>query len=139
VESIVRVTAGYGKVAVLNDLQGKVQVARDRIIYVGDGSSDIHVMLHVNRREGFTIAVSEAKSIAQIAKRTILSDNSLSVLIPILEEIVGWDSTQIFAAFEAEGLLIQEWDKVRTDWLTIRTSLPEIEPDFSGGRDVVTA
>ena len=53
VESIVRVTAGYGKVAVLNDLQGKVQVARDRIIYVGDGSSDIHVMLHVNRREAF--------------------------------------------------------------------------------------
>jgi phosphoserine phosphatase len=139
VESIVRVTAGYGKVAVLNTLQAKVQVARDRIIYVGDGSSDIHVMLHVNRREGFTIAVSEAMSIAQIAKRTILSDNSLSVLIPILEEIVRWDSAQICAAFEAEGLLIQEWDKVRTDWLTIRTSLAEIRPDFAGGRDVVTA
>jgi len=50
VESFVRVTAGYGKVAVLNNLQAKLQVARDRIIYVGDGSSDIHVMLHVNRR-----------------------------------------------------------------------------------------
>ena len=106
---------------------------------MGDGSSDIHVMLHVNRREGFTIAVSEAKSIAQIAKRTILSDNSLSVLIPILEEIVRWDSAQICSAFEAEGLLIQEWDKVRTDWLTIRTSLPEIQPDFAGGHDVITA
>ena len=136
VESILRVTAGYGKVAVLNDLQAKVQVPRDRIIYVGDGSSDIHVMLHVNRRDGFTIAVSEARCIAQIAKRTILSENALSVLIPILEEIVGWDSTQICSEFEAQGLLIQEWDKVRTDWLTIRTSLPEIQPEFAGRRDV---
>ena len=93
----------------------------------------------MNRREGFTIAVSEAKSIAQIAKRTILSDNALSVLIPILEEIVGWDSTRIVSAFEAQGLLIQEWDKVRTDWLTIRTSLPEIQPDFTGEPNVATA
>ena len=96
-------------------------------------------MLHVNRREGFTIAVSEAKSIAQIAKRTILSDNALSVLIPILEEIVRWDSAQFCSAFEAQGLLIQEWDKVRTDWLTIRTSLPEIPAGLAGGRDVATA
>ena len=139
VESILRVTAGYGKVAVLNDLQSRVQVPRDRIIYVGDGSSDIHVMLHVNRRDGFTIAVSEAKSIAQIAKRTILSDNALSVLIPVLEEIVGWNSSQIVATFEAQGLLIQEWDKVRTDWLTIRTSLPGIDRQFDGGGNVATA
>src|SRR5262245_47004350 len=139
VESILRVTAGYGKVAVLNDLQSRVQVPRDRIIYVGDGSSDIHVMLHVNRRDGFTIAVSEAKSIAQIAKRTILSDNALSVLIPVLEEIVGWNSSQIVAAFEAQGLLIQEWAKVRTDWLTIRTSLPGIHRQFDGGSNVATA
>ena len=94
------------------------------------------MLLHVNRRDGFTIA--EAKSIAQIAKRTILSDNALSVLIPILEEIVGWDFPQICTAFEAEGLLIQEWDKVRTDWLTIRTNLPELQLEFAGGRDVAS-
>jgi hypothetical protein len=80
-------------------------------------------MLHVNRRDGFTIAVSEAKYIAQIAQRTILSDDALSVIIPILEQIVGWDSSRIRALFKEHGFLIQEWDKVRTDWLTIRQSL----------------
>src|SRR5215467_12167299 len=82
IRSIIRVPAGYGKVAVLDELQSQLQVSSDHIIYVGDGSSDIHVMLYVNRREGFTIAVSETKHIAQIAERTVLSDNALSVLIP---------------------------------------------------------
>jgi 2-hydroxy-3-keto-5-methylthiopentenyl-1-phosphate phosphatase len=119
VESVVRVTAGYGKVAVLDDLQRRFQIGPERIIYVGDGGSDIHVMLHVNRRDGFTIAVSEGRHIAPIAKRTVLSDDALSVLIPILEEIAGWDTAGIRAFFEGQGLLIQEWDRVRADWLTI--------------------
>ena len=127
VESIVRVTAGYGKVAVLDDLQRQFQIGPERIIYIGDGSSDIHVMLHVNRRDGFTIAVSQARYIAQIAKRTVLSDDALSVLIPILEEIVGWDTAHIRAFFEARRLLIQEWDRVRTDWLTITSSQSQDE------------
>jgi 2-hydroxy-3-keto-5-methylthiopentenyl-1-phosphate phosphatase len=123
IESIVRVPAGYGKVAVLNDLRSTLQVSPDHIVYVGDGSSDIHVMLHVNRLEGYTIAVSEGKYIAPIAKRTILSDDSLSVLVPILEDIVGWeDPLRIRSLFERYGLQIQEWDKVRTDFLTIRES-----------------
>jgi 2-hydroxy-3-keto-5-methylthiopentenyl-1-phosphate phosphatase len=119
VESVVRVNAGYGKVAVLDDLQKWFQIGPERIVYVGDGSSDVHVMLNVNRRDGFTIAVSPARSIAQIAKRTVLSDDALSVLVPILEEIAGWDTARIRAFFEAQGLMIQEWDRVRTDWLTI--------------------
>ncbi|HKX27926.1 MAG TPA: haloacid dehalogenase-like hydrolase [Blastocatellia bacterium] len=121
IQSILRVPAGYGKVAVLNELQSQVQVSSDRIVYVGDGSSDVHVMLHVNHRYGFTIAVSENKYLVPIAKRVILSDDALSVLIPILEDLVGWnDSLQIRAFFESFGLQIQEWDKVRTDLLTIR-------------------
>ncbi len=119
VESVVRVNAGYGKVAVLDDLQKEFQVGPERIIYVGDGSSDIHVMLHVNRRDGFSIAVSQARYIAQIARRTVLSDDALSVLVPILEEIVGWDTSRIRAFFESQGLVIQEWDRVRADWVTI--------------------
>ena len=63
----------------------------DHVVYVGDGSSDVHVMLHVNRLDGYTIAVSENKYLAPIARRTILSDDSLSVLVPILEDIVGWE------------------------------------------------
>ncbi len=120
INSIVRVPAGYGKVAVIDELHNRLQVSYDRIVYVGDGSSDVHVMLHVNRQDGFTVAVSEAKHIAQIAKRSVLSDDALSVLVPVLEDIVGWDSARIRSLFEAQGFLIQEWDKVRTDWLTIQ-------------------
>jgi hypothetical protein len=119
VESIIRVNAGYGKVAVLDDLQKKFQVGPERIIYVGDGGSDIHVMLHVNRREGFSIAVSQSRHIAPIAKRTVLSDDALSIIVPILEEIAGWDTLRIRTFFEEQGLFIQEWDRVRADWLTI--------------------
>jgi 2-hydroxy-3-keto-5-methylthiopentenyl-1-phosphate phosphatase len=119
VESVIRLNAGYGKVALLDDLQKKLQVAPERILYVGDGGSDIHVMLHVNRREGFTIAVSQARHIAPIATRTVLSDDALSIMVPILEEIAGWDATRIRTFFEEQGLFIQEWDRVRADWLTI--------------------
>jgi 2-hydroxy-3-keto-5-methylthiopentenyl-1-phosphate phosphatase len=119
VESIIRVNAGYGKVALLDDLQRKFKVGPERILYVGDGGSDIHVMLHVNRREGFTIAVSQGRHIAPIAKRTVLSDDALSIIVPILEEIAGWDTARIRTFFEEQGLLIQEWDRVRADWLTI--------------------
>ncbi|MGA9040468.1 MAG: HAD-IB family phosphatase [Terriglobales bacterium] len=122
IETIVRATAGYGKVAVLDQLQSRREAGPDHIVYVGDGSSDVHVMLHVNVRDGFTIAVSEAKLISQIAKRTILSSNALAVLAPILEDVVGWDRVRIREFFESHGLLIQEWERVRTDWLTLRAA-----------------
>jgi HAD superfamily phosphoserine phosphatase-like hydrolase len=119
IQSIVRVPAGYGKVAVLENLREELLVSHDRVVYVGDGSSDVHVMLHVNRLSGLTIAVSENKYITQIASRTILSDDALSVLIPILEDIAGWNTTAIRALFEAHGFVLREWDKVRTDSLII--------------------
>jgi phosphoserine phosphatase len=119
IRSIARIPAGYGKVAVLTDLQSRLGIPSDRIVYVGDGSSDVHVMLHVNLRHGFTIAVSENTYITQIAKRTILSDDTLSVLVPVLEDILHFDASAVRSLFEGQGLLIQEWGKVRTDWLTI--------------------
>jgi len=122
IAAIERVTAGYGKVIALDRIQELTQVSSDRVVYVGDGSSDVHVMLHVNRRDGFTIAVSENKHLAPIAKRTVLSQNALGVLIPILEDIVGWERAQIRAFLETQGFVIQEWDKVATDVLTIRDS-----------------
>ncbi|MGH9706931.1 MAG: HAD-IB family phosphatase [Candidatus Acidiferrales bacterium] len=130
VETIVRATAGYGKVAVLEQLLAPLEIVPDRIVYAGDGSSDIHVMLDVNARDGFTIAVSESKHIAHIAKRTMVSESALGVLVPILEAIVGWQRPRIRDFLESHGFLIQEWDKVRTDWLTLRAtgdSLAEIE------------
>jgi len=124
IAAIEKVTAGYGKVAALDRLQTDLQISSDRIVYVGDGSSDVHVMLHVNRRDGFTIAVSENKHLAPIARRTVLSSNALGVLIPILEEIVGWERAQIRAFLETQGFVIQEWDKVSTDVVTIRDNSP---------------
>jgi 2-hydroxy-3-keto-5-methylthiopentenyl-1-phosphate phosphatase len=120
IQNVIQVPAGYGKVAAVDSLRWRLGVPSDRIVYVGDGSSDIHVMLHVNRGDGLTIAASETRHIAQIARRTVISDDALSVLIPILEEICGYDPSQIRLVFEEQGLLIQEWDRVRTDWLTIR-------------------
>jgi len=128
IKGIVRVTAGYGKVAILDDLQEELEIGADRVVYIGDGSSDVHVMLHVNQREGLTIAVSESRKIAQIAKRTVLSDDALSVLVPILEEIVGWNRQRIRMFFEMQGLLIQGWDKVQTEWLTFRSAGGTKEP-----------
>ena len=126
IESIIRVPAGYGKVAALDELQARLHLSPDRVVYVGDGSSDIHVMLHVNRRGGFTVAVSENKYIAPIANRSILSEDALSPLIPVLEEIVGLtDPMSIRSLFESHGLQIQEWDKVRTDWLKIGEISPK--------------
>lgn len=125
IESIVRATAGYGKVAVLDRLQNDLKIGPDQIVYTGDGSSDVHVMLHVNVRDGFTIAVSEAKHVAHVATRTVLSGNALAVLVPILEDIAGWSRLRIREFFGSYGLLVQEWERVRTDWLTLRPATNE--------------
>lgn len=119
IERIVQARAGYGKVAVLDQLQLKLGISPDHIIYIGDGSSDVHAMLHVNFREGFTIAVSETKHVSHIAQRTVLSDNALAVLVPVLENL-GWDQRRIRAFFEGYGVSIQGWDRVRADWLTLQ-------------------
>jgi predicted HAD superfamily phosphohydrolase len=119
VQSIRRVPAGYGKVAVLEELETRLGISADRTIYVGDGSSDVHVMLHVNNRDGFTIAVSENQLLARIAQSTVLSDNAFSILIPILERIVGWRSAEIRDFFESYALRLHEWEKARTDRVTV--------------------
>ena len=122
IDCLVRATAGYGKVARLEQLSEELGVPLDHVVYVGDGSSDIHVMLHVNRHDGFTIAVSESKHVAQIAKRTVLGENALATLVPILEEIAGWTRPRIRQLFESYGFLIQGWESIQTDWVTLRSS-----------------
>lgn len=125
IQSILCVPAGYGKVAELERLRTTFPLSHDRIVYVGDGSSDVHVMMHVNRLDGLTIAVSENTYINQIAQRTIVSDDALSVLVPILEDIAGWDPMRIRMYFEAHGFFLREWDKVRKDSLTICRAEPD--------------
>ena len=119
VRAVNRVPAGYGKVAVLDELEQRLGITPDRMIYVGDGSSDVHVMLHVNNRDGFTIAVSENKQLARIAKSTVLSDNAFSIMVPILDQVLHWQTGEIRALFESYGLTLNEWEKERTDRVTI--------------------
>ena len=122
VDSIVRASAGWGKITVLEELRATLGISHDHIIYMGDGSSDLPVMMHVNQYDGLTIAVSEAKFISRIARRTVLSDNAMSVLVPVLEEVMRWDSPEIRRFFASRGLMLREWDKMRTDMLTIEDS-----------------
>lgn len=122
VRSIVRVPAGYGKVAVIEELEERLGTEPDRTIYVGDGSSDVHVMLHVNNRGGFTIAVSESKHLARIAKSTVLSDNAFSVVVPVLDQIVGLGAPAIRELFETYRLTLYDWARAHTDRVTVRES-----------------
>jgi HAD superfamily phosphoserine phosphatase-like hydrolase len=119
VRAIKRVPAGYGKVAVIEELERRLGVTPDRMIYVGDGSSDVHVMLHVNNRDGFTIAVSENKQLARIATSTVLSDNAFSILVPILDQLMHWQTGDIRTLFESYGMTLDGWEKERTDRVSI--------------------
>lgn len=119
VRCIQRVPAGYGKVAVIEELEHRLRIAADRVIYVGDGSSDVHVMLHVNNHGGFTIAVSENRQLAQIAKSTVISDNAFSILVPILDQVLNWETRDIRDLFESYGLTLSGWERERTDRVQI--------------------
>jgi phosphoserine phosphatase len=122
VESIIRATAGWGKITALEEVRDNLGISHDSVIYMGDGSSDLPVMMHVNQHDGITIAVSEAQFITRVARRTVLSDNAMSVLVPVLEEVLRWDSAKIRRFFATRGLTLREWDKMRTDMLTIEES-----------------
>jgi HAD superfamily phosphoserine phosphatase-like hydrolase len=128
VRSVERVPAGYGKVAVVEELEARLGIGPDRTIYIGDGSSDVHVMLHVNSRAGYTIAVSENQQLSRIARSTVLSDDASSVMVPILENVLGWGVSDIRALFASSGLTLHEWEKARTDRVIVRAaSLPADE------------
>jgi phosphoserine phosphatase len=119
VQAIRRVPAGYGKVAVLEELGRRLAIPADRVIYVGDGSSDVHVMLHVNNHDGFTIAVSDNHQLARIARATVLSDNAFSIMVPVLDQILDWRTGEIRKLLESNGLTLQAWEKARTDHVRI--------------------
>jgi HAD superfamily phosphoserine phosphatase-like hydrolase len=125
VRSINRVPAGYGKVAVIEELEQRLGITPDRVIYVGDGSSDVHVMLHVNNRDGFTIAVSENRQLARIARSTVLSDSAFSIMVPILDELLELRMPRIRELFESNGLALEEWEKENTARVKIKPILAD--------------
>jgi phosphoserine phosphatase len=144
VKAIVRASAGWGKVTVLEEIRAQLGISHDHIIYMGDGSSDLPVMMHVNQYDSLTIAVSDGEYITRIARRTVLSDNAMSALIPVLEEVLRWDSSRIRRFFATQGLMLKEWGKTRTDLLTIKESpldSPELSPsppDAASSTPVIT-
>jgi phosphoserine phosphatase len=124
VRAINRVPAGYGKVAVLDELAARIGIVADRVIYVGDGSSDVHVMLHVNNGDGFTIAVSENRQLARIARSTVLSESAFSVIVPLLDQVLGLRTSRIRTVLEANGLMLHDWERERTDYVRILEAPP---------------
>jgi 2-hydroxy-3-keto-5-methylthiopentenyl-1-phosphate phosphatase len=129
VSAIIRASAGWGKITVLEEIRTTLGISHDHIIYMGDGSSDLPVMMHVNSYDGLTIAVSEAEYITRVAKRTVLSDNTMSVLVPVMEEVLRWDSARIRRFFASQGLMLREWGKSRTDQLLIEESAEPISEE----------
>lgn len=127
VRAITRVPAGYGKVAVLEELEERLGVPPNRTVYVGDGSSDVHVMLHVNSHDGFTIAVSENRQLARIARSIVLSDNAFGIVVPLLEQVLAWPVSEIRALFELRGLTLEGWERARMDRVKIDETGPRAD------------
>jgi len=88
-------------------------------------------MMHVNQYDGLTIAVSKAKYITPRSERTVLSDNAMSVLVPVLEKVLRWDSARIRRLFASYGLTLLEWEKRRTDWQIRKSALASPPPNPS--------
>ena len=119
VQDVERTNAGHAKVSTIDMLKQKENVTRYAIIYVGDGSSDVHVMLHVKSYQGYTITVSPAPYMGHICRRSVLSDNVLSILVPILQDLLKYDEGKVRKFFEDRGHSILEWNRADTEWLDI--------------------
>jgi len=119
VKDVERTNAGHAKVSTIDMLKQKENVTRYAIIYVGDGSSDVHVMLHVKSYNGYTITVSPAPYMGHICRRSVLSDNVLSILVPILQDLLKYDEGKVRKFFEDRGHTILEWNRADTEWLDI--------------------
>ncbi|MBD3380310.1 MAG: HAD-IB family phosphatase [Candidatus Omnitrophica bacterium] len=114
-----RTNAGHAKVSTIDMLKLKENVTRNAIIYVGDGSSDVHVMLHLLSYNGYTITVSPAPYMGHICRRSVISDNVLSILVPILVDLLKYDQDRVRTFFEDRGHPILEWNRADTEWLDI--------------------
>ncbi len=119
VQDVERTNAGHAKVSTIDMLKLKENVTRDAVIYVGDGSSDVHVMLHIRSYNGYTITVSPAPYMGHICRRSVISDNVLSILVPILADLLKYDQEQVRDFFEKRGHAILEWNRADTEWLDI--------------------
>ena len=95
VDSFIRASAGWARSPCLRSFARIWASATTASSNIGDGSSDMPVMMHVNHYDGLTIAISDAKFISRVAKRTVLSANAMSGLVPVLEQVMNWNSAEI--------------------------------------------
>jgi len=119
IRSIKNVNAGYGKVRTIDLLHQKEMIPYDRIMYVGDGVSDINVMLHLRSLDGYPISASKSDYLGHIARRSVISDDALAYLIPVIEDILNLDIQEIRKFFLERNLVIQDWKRAKVDWITI--------------------
>src|SRR5882762_1622579 len=56
IDSLVRVTAGYGKVAAVEDLRLRLALPRNQVVYVGDGQPGTPVHVQDDRDVGLAVA-----------------------------------------------------------------------------------
>lgn len=119
VTGIERGSGGQAKVDILNEIIEKEEIPRDRVIYIGDGSSDFNVMLHVSAYGGYPIAVRFKNYIGHISKKTIVSQSALAVLIPILQDILKYDSNKITDFFAKIQRPLTRRDKVDVEFISL--------------------
>ena len=105
------------KISLKNHIKEKIPY--DRILYVGDGVSDINVMLHLRTLDGYPIAASKSDYLGHIAKRSVISDDALAFLIPVMEDILNFSIQEIRKFFLERNIIIQDWKRAKVDWITI--------------------
>lgn len=123
-QAIKNVNAGHGKVRTLDYLHQKEQVPYDRILYVGDGVSDINVMLHLKSLDGYPISASKSDYLGHIARRSVISDDALAYIIPVIEDLLNFDVQEIRKFFLNRNLILQDWKRAKVDWISIVSTKP---------------
>ena len=61
-----------------------------------------------------------------------MSDNAFSIMVPILDQLLHWQTRDIGNFFESYGLTLNEWEKDRTDRVKVSEILSfnaRAEPD----------
>ena len=44
-------------------------------------------------------------------------------MVPVLEHVLAWSTGEIRSLFESNGLTLHEWEKARTDRITLRETI----------------
>ncbi|RDJ93698.1 hypothetical protein B4Q13_20175 [Lacticaseibacillus rhamnosus] len=70
---------------------------------VSPNGTQVQLFTHVGRRGSSNFT------------NTVLSDSAISVLVPVLDQVLGMRTSQIRTLFESNGLSLHDWERARTD------------------------